>query len=305
MIGRIYAIMLNTFREAVRDRVLYAVVLIASLVLIGTLALAQLSLDQEARVVHDLGLAAISLFAVIVAIFLGSSLLYKEMERKTLYVILPKPIHRWEFLVGKFAGIVLTGTVFVTLIGAVFLAVVGSQAGGSLLTVAIGAVVAAGVLGVAVWKAPDPTVVVVPWSLLVLGASVAFASAAGQSVSPLLGAFVLCVCEVAVVTGVAVFFSSFSTPFVTGMLTVGVWLVGRSADTLQTIESRMLTEEIIALLRVTAEVVPNFVLFVPGGRLLNEADSWGYVAQTCAYAALYCAILMVLSSLVFRRRDLP
>ena len=68
----------------------------------------ELSLNEQARVVQDVGLASISLFSVIVAVFLGSSLLYKEIERKTLYVILPKPISRAEFLLGKYFGILLT-----------------------------------------------------------------------------------------------------------------------------------------------------------------------------------------------------
>ena len=74
------------------------VLVLAAGVLALTLALGELSLDQQMRVVTDIGLASISLFSVVVAIFLGSSLLYKEIERKTLYVILPKPIARFEFL---------------------------------------------------------------------------------------------------------------------------------------------------------------------------------------------------------------
>jgi len=77
-VARIYAIALNTYREAVRDRVLIGVLILAAAVLALTLALAELSLDQQMRVVTDLGLASISLFSVVVAIFLGSSLLYKR-----------------------------------------------------------------------------------------------------------------------------------------------------------------------------------------------------------------------------------
>ena len=127
-VARIYAIALNTFREAVRDRVLYGVLGLATGVLVFTLALAELSLDQQERVITDLGMASISLFSVVVAIFLGSSLLYKEIERKTLYVILPKPIRRFEFLLGKYFGIVLTCAVFIVLMGAIQLWVTAIQA---------------------------------------------------------------------------------------------------------------------------------------------------------------------------------
>ena len=80
MIGRVYAVAINTFREAVRDRVLYGVLGAATAVLLFTLALAELSLNEQRRVVLDVGLASISLFSVAVAIFLGSSLLYKEID---------------------------------------------------------------------------------------------------------------------------------------------------------------------------------------------------------------------------------
>jgi ABC-type transport system involved in multi-copper enzyme maturation permease subunit len=126
---RVVAVALNTFREAVRDRVLYGVLGVACFVLLFTLVLAQVSLDQELRIVLDVGLASISLFSVLVAIFLGSSLLYKEIERKTLYVILPKPIHRHEFLLGKYFGITLTAMVFIAIMGSIQLYVSAFQAG--------------------------------------------------------------------------------------------------------------------------------------------------------------------------------
>src|SRR5687768_790135 len=129
---RIAAVAVNTCREAVRDRVLYGVLGVATFVLVFTLVLAEVSLDQERRIVLDVGLASISLFSVVVAIFLGSSLLYKEIERKTLYVILPKPVPRAEFLLGKYFGIFLTAVVFVALMGALQLWITSIQAGASL-----------------------------------------------------------------------------------------------------------------------------------------------------------------------------
>lgn len=305
MIERVAAIALNTFREAVRDRVLHAVVIMASLVVFGTLAMAQLSLDQEVRVVHDLGLVVVSLFAVIVSVFLGSSLMFKEMERKTLYVILPKPIHRYEFLLGKFFGIAGTSAVFIATIGAVFLVVLAIQSGGAVLA-GLGILLASGsAVGLSSWKLSDPTQAIVPVAVVTLALACGFATSVGTDVSPLLGGLALCVCEVAVIASLALFFSSFSTPLITGLLTVGVWLVGRSADTLQTLDSPMLTPEVLSLLHGTARVVPNFVLFVPGERVLDAGYSWAYVAGTAGYAALYCAVLLTFASVFFHRRDLP
>src|ERR1700761_2439834 len=163
-VGSIYAITLNTFREAVRDRVLYAVLGFACAVLLFTLALAELSLHEQSRVVEDVGLASISLFSVMVAIFLGSSLLYKEIERKTLYVILPKPIRRAEFLLGKYFGIVLTAVVFVALMGALQLWTTSLQAGASELS-ALGVLLGlAAVLALAMRFVRDRTAVLIPFA---------------------------------------------------------------------------------------------------------------------------------------------
>src|SRR5690349_19764873 len=161
---RIAAVALNTFREAVRDRVLYGVLGIATFVLIFTLVLAEVSLDQQRRVVLDVGLASISLFSIVASIFLGSSLLYKEIEKKTLYVILPKPIRRHEFLLGKYFGIALTVFVFVAIQGAVQLCVSSVQAEANPW------LVAAVVIGMPLLLLPimrgsaSGTVMLVPWS---------------------------------------------------------------------------------------------------------------------------------------------
>src|SRR5579862_1199780 len=99
---------INTFREAVRDRVLYNLVLFA-LVMIGAAVLVGgVSIGIEQLIIVNLGLTSISIFGLVMAIFIGVGLVYKEIEKRTLYSLLAKPIRRWEFLVGKFAGLVLT-----------------------------------------------------------------------------------------------------------------------------------------------------------------------------------------------------
>lgn len=308
MIGRIRAIAINTFREAVRDRVLYGVLGFATAVLLFTLALAELSLDQQRRVVMDLGLASISLFSVLVAVFLGSSLLYKEIERKTLYVILPKPIHRWEFLVGKYFGIALTGVVFIAIMGALQLWVASIQAEASPALLAAVPFGAGGVLGVALWKSRDRTAVLVPWSMLALAASAALAATTDIELQVVLPSLVLFVGEVMVLASVALLFSSFSTPFLTGVFTLGVWLVGRSADAMATMKTEVLAPQLKEVLRLLAEVWPNFNLFVPGrNTLLVEVEGlggpWSYVGHALGYGAIYTALMLFLASLIFRRRD--
>jgi Cu-processing system permease protein len=99
---------LNTFREAVRDRVLYNLVFFALLMMAAAVAVGQISIGIEQTVIVSLGLSAISVIGLLISVFLGVALVSKEMDKRTLYALLAKPVRRWEFLLGKFAGLVLT-----------------------------------------------------------------------------------------------------------------------------------------------------------------------------------------------------
>ena len=108
---RITCIASNTFREAVRDRVLYNLIAFAVLLSGAAILVGQISIDIEKLVVINLGLTAVSLFGVVIAIFIGIGLVSKEIEKRTLYTVLSRPVRRWEFIVGKFFG--LAGTLVV------------------------------------------------------------------------------------------------------------------------------------------------------------------------------------------------
>lgn len=101
----------NTFREAVRDRVLYNLVAFVLLMAGAAILVGQISIDIERLVVVNLGLTAVSLFGVVIAIFIGIGLVSKEIEKRTLYTVLSRPVRRWQFIVGKFCG--LAGTLVV------------------------------------------------------------------------------------------------------------------------------------------------------------------------------------------------
>ena len=111
MNSRISLIAFNTFREAVRDRVLYNLIAFALLISAAAILVGEISIDIERLVVVNLGLTAVSLFGVVIAIFIGIGLVSKEIEKRTLYTVLSRPVRRWEFVVGKFFG--LTGTLVV------------------------------------------------------------------------------------------------------------------------------------------------------------------------------------------------
>jgi ABC-type transport system involved in multi-copper enzyme maturation permease subunit len=106
--GRVWAIALNTFREAMRNRVLAVLVLFAVGLMAFSVVLGELSLHEEVRVMKDIGLAGISLVGIVIALFVGVNLLSKELDRKAVYFVIPKPLHRWEFLLGKYLGMVVT-----------------------------------------------------------------------------------------------------------------------------------------------------------------------------------------------------
>jgi len=99
---------LNTFREAVRDRVLYNLVFFALLMIAASVAVGQISIGIEQTVIVSLGLSAISVIGLLISVFLGVALVSKEMDKRTLYALLAKPVRRSEFLLGKFGGLVLT-----------------------------------------------------------------------------------------------------------------------------------------------------------------------------------------------------
>jgi len=105
---RVGVVALNTFREAVRDRVLYNLVFFALLMMIAAIAVGQISIGIEQTVIVTLGLSAISVIGLLISVFIGVALVSKEMDKRTLYALLAKPVRRWEFLLGKFAGLVLT-----------------------------------------------------------------------------------------------------------------------------------------------------------------------------------------------------
>jgi len=108
MTSRLSAITLNTFREAVRDRVLYNLIIFVLLLVASAPLFSQISIGIERLILVNVGLSSISLFGVVIAIFIGIGLVSKEIEKRTLYTILSRPVRRWEFIVGKYFGLMLT-----------------------------------------------------------------------------------------------------------------------------------------------------------------------------------------------------
>lgn len=166
---RMLAVAHNTFREAVRDKVLYVLLLFAGVAILGSKALGWISIGQDIKIVKDLSLASVSVFGVLIAIFVGTSLVYKEIDKRTIYTIICRPMHRYEFILGKYLGLAL-------LLGVV--------------TVAMGLVATAYIiaLGGAVTATFFYALVLIYWQLLLITALAVLLS---SLTSPILGAIIV------------------------------------------------------------------------------------------------------------------
>jgi ABC-type transport system involved in multi-copper enzyme maturation permease subunit len=121
---KIVAIALNTFKETIRDRILYLLLFFAAVSITFSRLLALLTVGDRVKIIKDVGLASLSLFGALMAIMIGTGLVYKEIDKRTIYTLLSKPIHRYQFLLGKFFGLVITLFVMLALMSLIFLALI-------------------------------------------------------------------------------------------------------------------------------------------------------------------------------------
>jgi ABC-type transport system involved in multi-copper enzyme maturation permease subunit len=261
------AIAVNVFRESVRDKVLYNLVAFAILMIGASYLLGQLTAGQDVKIIKDLGLSATSIFGLFIAIFIGIGLVSKEVERRSVYSLLPKPIHRFQLVLGKYAGLTLTLLVNVSIMTIAFYAVLVYTAWGVDPAVQ------------AAWDAPalDPA---------------------------LLKAIALIFVELLLVTAIALFFSTFSTPILSAALTFGLFIVGHFSADLRNFDQVLESAAAVRLARALYWVLPNLSQFDVKTEVVHGLPvSIGYMALSTAYAALYTAMLLTLAVYVFSRRD--
>ncbi len=120
---RILAVASNTFKETIRNRILVNILLFAVFLILLSLVVGEWSMGHQVKVIKDFGLSAMSLFGLLIAVFIGIRLMVQEMEQRTIYLILSKPIRRWEFVLGKYLGLAATLAVNVALMAAALWAV--------------------------------------------------------------------------------------------------------------------------------------------------------------------------------------
>lgn len=313
MIFRILAVALNAYREAVRARVLHALFGLALAVTGYSLVLGTLSLHQDARVVADVGTASASLFAIILTVTLAATTLHREVELKTLYPILTRRLLRHEYVIGKFFGIYLTVAAFLVTDAGLTLTLLSTRVGGGsaeaerpvwLIALAVLALFATFGAFAAVRR--TRTFALIPAALAFLVCAAFAVGPANGERQLVLAQLVLSLGEVAVVLAVTLLFASFSSPFLTAAGALGVFVVGRSADTLANLPARLFGDALKSIGGVLAKLVPNLQVFVPERPLLlghSNGSTWAYVAQSSGMALAYGVVLLGLSAVVFSRRD--
>jgi ABC-type transport system involved in multi-copper enzyme maturation permease subunit len=254
---RVSAIALNTFRESVRDRVLYNLVLFVLILVAASVFVSDLSLDMESQFTAALGLSVMLVFGALIAIFIGVGLVYKEIDKRTIYNLLSKPVHRQEFLIGKYLGLCMT-----LLVNSIVM-VAGTEL--ALLYVNRG---------------------FAPIELAVLPAAY------------------MIFLELALLVGIAIMFSSFTTPMLSALFSFAAYMIGHFSRDL--LEMAALSNSIATRLVLTAlyYLLPNLSNF----GFISEAShariaSMKMVASATAYGILYVAILLSAAVLIFKKRN--
>lgn len=252
--SKIQAIALNTFKEAVRDRILYAILVFAIAMIASTMILARIGAGSGEKVIRDIGLGFISIFGVFIAIFIGIGLVHKEIDRRTIYTIVSKPIHRFQFILGKYLGLCLT--LFVNV---------------AIMTLALIGII---FLGEGIWD---------------------FRLAAASG---------MILIELMVVTGIAVLFSSFSTPALSAIFTLALFAIGRLLNDLRLFGEQYAGPLAREVIRGLYYLLPNLGRFnisaeVVHGLPLGEVMS----GMTILYGMLYAIALLALTIVIFQRRD--
>lgn len=251
----VLAIAKNAFREAVRDRILYNLIVFVLLITGGAIFLGELTAGHEARVIVNLGLSATLIFGTFISIFVGVSLVWKEIEKKTVYSIFSKPVGRGEFVIGKYLG--LCATLFANL----------------------------AVMGV--------------------GVTLALVYVRGTAMIPgVWAAIFLIFLELTIVTGVAIVFSSFSTPALSALLAFFVFISGHFSTSLLELAQTMGSSSALSFFTVVYYLLPNFSYF----SFITETSnamiaSPAMIGGAALYAVIYDAILLAIAVMIFSRRN--
>jgi ABC-type transport system involved in multi-copper enzyme maturation permease subunit len=267
-VRRIVLVAWHVFKESVRDRVLYAIGAFALLLVTASVVFSQLTAGQDLKIMKDFGLATIELAGVLMSVFIGVGLVAREIERRSIFSLLAKPLPRWEFVVGKYLGLVLTLTVNVL---AMALA----------LYIALAYQHWLAPLGVrATWPAPamDPRLMI---------------------------AVLMIALELALLTAVALFFSTFSSStLISVVFTVGIFVAGLLSVDLRGFNDAVDAPILGYLVVAVGWLVPAFSAFDVKNQIVYGLPlPTGFVLHTIGYAVAYSAAAVGAAVIALRSRE--
>jgi ABC-type transport system involved in multi-copper enzyme maturation permease subunit len=258
MIRRTVAIAVHTFKESVRDKVLYNLIVFALLLIGAAIVFGKISVGIQQIILVNLGLSAISIFGVLMAIFIGISLVWKEIERKTLYNVLSKPVSRAEFILGKYFGL------FLTLLVNTAIMTVGFY--------------------VALWIEDRRFRL--------------------TDLAPLEAVYFILL-QFAIVVGLALLFSCISTPVLSGVFTVSLFVIGNFLDDIRWFGAHTGSAVMSEITLVLFYLLPDIrrLNFISDAAHGNWAPRYLLVSNSL-YALLYVTVLISASVLIFEEREL-
>lgn len=266
---RIGLVAWHVFKESVRDRVLYGIAGFALLLVAGSILIGQITAGQDLKIMKDLGLATIEIAGALMTIFIGVGLIAREIDRRSIFALLAKPLPRWEFIAGKYLGLVLT-------------------------------------IAVNLWAMALALYLMLAWQLYTSPENVRLSWSAPAMDPRLLIVMVMITAEMALLTAVALFFSSFSSSaLLSVILTVGIFITGLASADLRNFGDIVDVTPIVAsIVSAIGWALPAFSEFdiksqVVHGRPVAGGLVWGMLA----YAAVYSAALVALATAIFSRRE--
>lgn len=266
--ARVQLVAWHVFKEGARDRVLFTVVGFSVLLFGASLLLGQLTAGQDMKIIKDLGLAVIEVSGVLMSVLIGVGLVAREIDRRSIYGLLARPVRRWEFIIGKYVGLLMT--------------LAGNIA---VMTLALYAVLAwmqwtATPVIRASWEAPalDPAILI---------------------------AVVLIMAELAVLTAVALFFSTFSsTGLWSTLFSLGVFVAGQFSGELRNLATTLGSRAVGVVGKIVGLILPSFSAFDVKAQVVHGLPiPLEYLGMTLAYGALYAAAVLTATIAIFNRRE--
>jgi ABC-type transport system involved in multi-copper enzyme maturation permease subunit len=258
---------LSVFRESVRDKILYSLVIFAVLMISTSYLIGQLTAGQDVKIIKDLGLSAMAIFGLFIAIFIGIGLVSKEVERRSIYSLIAKPVRRSELVVGKFVGLALTVAINLAVMTVVWYGVLAYMSWYEIELVKKG------------WEAPaaDPGMLVAVYLIFV---------------------------QLVLVIALALFFSTFAEPLWATVFTFGLYVAGHFSADLKHFDVVVGDSPVKYVTTGLYYVLPNMATFdVKNAVVHAQPVPYGYVLSATAYGACYSLALVAAAVLIFAKKD--